>query len=130
MATILTSLGETRDAARRPRAERLFTLDEKRSLQGLILANTSFDHVDFSDADLSHSIFDGVSLVGCDFRGAKLTLATFRRCDMRETIFDRSTLLRGSRFDGSSLLGATGLSRSGWVLIHRNGGIVLAAVLA
>jgi uncharacterized protein YjbI with pentapeptide repeats len=112
------------------RAERLFTENEKRSLHGLSLRSTSFDHVDFSGADLTNAVFDGVSLIGCDFRSAKLTLATFRCCDLRDALFDRSTLLGGSRFDGSSLLGSRGLSRSGRALVCRTGGILLGSVLA
>ena len=104
--------------------ERLFTDEEKLALQGLTLSNTSFDRVDFSGADLAHAVFSHVSLVGCDFRGAKLTLATFFHCDLREALFDRSTLLRGSRFDGSDLSGARGLTRASKVLICRAGGML------
>jgi uncharacterized protein YjbI with pentapeptide repeats len=108
------------------RAERLFTREEKRSLQGLWLTNTSFDHVDFSGADLSHAVFENVSLVCCDFRGARLTLATFHCCDLRGAVFDRSTLLRGSRFTGSNLGGARGLSHADRALVLRTGGILTA----
>ena len=79
----------------------------------LALRDTCFDRVDFSSADLAHAVFDDVSLVGCDFRGARLTLATFRSCDLRDALFDRATLLRGSRFDGSNLIAARGLSAAG-----------------
>jgi uncharacterized protein YjbI with pentapeptide repeats len=110
--------------------ERLFTDEEKRSLQGLMLTNTCFDRVDFRGADLAHAVFDGVSFVACDFRGARLTLATFHRCDLRGARFDRSTLLRGSRFDGSNLLGVRGLSRSGRARVHETGGILVVSLLA
>ena len=110
--------------------ERLFTDEEKCSLRGLMLANTCFDRVDFRGADLAHAVFDGVSLVACDFRGARLTLALFRRCNLRGALFDRSTLLRGSRFDGSNLVGARGLSRSGRAHVHRTGGLLLVSLLA
>lgn len=112
------------------RAERLFTHEEKRDLQGLSLSNTCFDRVDFSGANLTHAMFQNVSLVGCDFRGARLTLATFRRCDLRNALFDRATLLRGSRFDGSNLLGARELSRAARALVRRTGGILLSPILA
>ena len=107
----------------RQRVERLFTEEEKLALRGLMLSNTSFDRVDFSGADLAHAVFRNVSLVGADFRGARLTLATFFCCDMRDTQFDRSTLLRGSRFDFSDLSGARGLPGPGKALIRRAGGI-------
>ena len=110
--------------------ERLFTLEEKRSLQALALRDTCFDRVDFSSADLAHAVFEGVSLVGCDFRGARLTLATFRCCNLRDALFDRSTLLRGSRFDGSNLIGARGLSAAGRALVRRTGGIFVLPLLA
>jgi uncharacterized protein YjbI with pentapeptide repeats len=110
--------------------EQLFSDEEKRSLQGLMLSNTCFDRVDFRDADLADAVFDSVSLVACDFRGARLTLATFQRCDLRGALFDRATLLRGSRFDGSNLLGARGLSRSGRAQVHRTGGILHVSLLA
>jgi uncharacterized protein YjbI with pentapeptide repeats len=108
--------------------ERHFTDEEKRSLRGLRLRNTTFDRVDFSGADLAEAVFDAVSLVACDFRGARLTLATFRGCDLRGARFDRKTLLRGSRFDGSNLVGVTGLSRAGRTLIRQNGGIFPASM--
>ena len=111
------------------RAERLFTQEEKRSLQGISLKGTCFDHVDFSGADLTHAVFENVSLVGCDFRGAKLTLAAFHCCDLRDALFDLSTLLRGSRFTGSTLVGARGLSRGSRALVRRTGGILAASVL-
>jgi uncharacterized protein YjbI with pentapeptide repeats len=132
MATILSwvSEGSRWAAASRPTPERLFTPEEKRGLQGLCLASTCFDHVDFGGADLAHAVFDHVSLVGCDFRGARLTLATFRGCDLRDALFDQATLFRGSRFDGSSMLGARGLTRSARALVRRTGGILLASVLA
>ena len=114
----------------RPAPEKVFTREEKGLLQALCLANTCFDHVDFSGADLAHAVFEHVSFVGCDFRGARLTLATFRCCDLRDAIFDRSTLLRGSRFDGSSLPGARGLTRSARELVQRAGGLLLASVPA
>jgi uncharacterized protein YjbI with pentapeptide repeats len=110
--------------------ERLFTHDEKRSLQRLTLTNICFDYVDFSGADLSHAVFESVSLVGCDFRGARLTLATLHRCDLRDAQFDQSTLFRGGRFGGSSFVGAVGLSRSARDLIKRGGGILLPSVVA
>jgi uncharacterized protein YjbI with pentapeptide repeats len=106
------------------RVERLFTEEEKLALRGLMLSNTSFDRVDFSGADLAHAVFRHVSLVGCDFRGARLTLATFFCCDLREAQFDRTTLLRGSRFDGSDLSGARGLTGADKALIARAGGIL------
>ena len=113
-----------------PLRERLFTLPEKRSLQALSLRDTCFDRVDFSSADLAHAVFEGVSLVGSDFRGATLTLATFRCCNLRDTLFDRSTSLRGSRFDGSNLIGARGLSAAGRALVRRTGGIFVLSLLA
>jgi uncharacterized protein YjbI with pentapeptide repeats len=94
-----------------------------------MLAHTAFDHVDFSGADLTHSVFRCVSFVGCDFRGAELTFATFHRCDLRGALFDRSTILLGSRFDGSNLLGDSGLTRLGRALIQKTGGLLIAAVL-
>lgn len=105
------------------RRERVFTLDEKRSLQGLTLINTTFDHVDFSGADLAESIFRGVSFMGCDFRGAILAGATFHRCDLRGALFDRSTVLRLARFDGSLMIGAFGLTRTDRSLIRATGGV-------
>jgi uncharacterized protein YjbI with pentapeptide repeats len=126
MATLAT--GSTHDPSGRCRLERLFTNSEKRSLQGLRLTHTCFDHADFSRADLSGAVFDSVSLVGCDLRGAILTLATFHCCDLRDALFDRSTVLRGSRFAGSILLGARGLSRSGRLVVHRSGGILVTSV--
>ena len=130
MATTISTSELGQDTVHRSQIERLFTHDEKRSLQRLTLTNICFDYVDFSGADLSHAVFDGVSLVGCDFRGAKLTLATLRRCDLRDALFDRSTLFRGGRFGGSSFLGATGISPSDWELIQGTGGILRASVLA
>ena len=125
-ATILSSVS----ARARPVAERLFTQEEKRELAGLCLASTCFDQVDFSGANLAHAVFDHVSLIGCDFRSARLTLATFRSCDLRDALFDQATLLRGSRFDGSSLLAARGLTRSARALVRTTGGILLVSVLA
>jgi uncharacterized protein YjbI with pentapeptide repeats len=113
-----------------PLPERLFTLEEKRALQALSLRDTCFDRVDFSGADLAHALFQSVSLVGCDFRGARLTLATFRCCDLRDAVFDSATLLRGSRFDGSNLIGARGLTSASRTLVRRAGGIFALSVLA
>jgi uncharacterized protein YjbI with pentapeptide repeats len=110
------------------RAERLFTNEEKRLLAGLFLKDTCFDHVDFRDADLSQAVFDRVSLIGCDFRGATLASAVFRHCDLRGTRFDRATSLHGSRFDGSCLLAAVGLSRWARQHVRRTGGTFFAAV--
>ena len=112
------------------RAEQLFTHEEKRDLKRLSLSNTCFDHVDFSGANLAHAVFENVSLVGCDFRGAGLLLVTFHRCDLRNALFNRWTLLRGSRFDGSNLLGARGLSRAGRAIVRKTGGILLFPTLA
>jgi hypothetical protein len=117
-------------ASSRPIPERLFTPEEKRGLQGLCLASTSFDYVDFGGADLAHAVFEDVSLVGCDFRGARLTLATFQGCDLRDALFDQATLFRGSRFHGSSLLGARGLTRWARALVRQTGGILEASALA
>jgi hypothetical protein len=110
--------------------ERLFTKAEKSGLHGLCLADTYFDHVDFGRANLAGSVFDRVSLVGCDFRGATLACATFRGCDLRDARFDRGTLFRGSRFDGSNLLGARGLCREARSLVGKTGGILTASALA
>jgi uncharacterized protein YjbI with pentapeptide repeats len=110
--------------------ERLFTDQEKRSLQGLMLTNTCFDRVDFRGADLARAVFNGVSLVASDFRGALLAHAVFRRCDLRGALFDRTTVLRGSRFDGSNLVGARGLSRSGRAQVQETGGILLVSLMA
>jgi|SRR5215471_11930396 len=108
--------------------ERLFTENEKAALAGLMLKDTRFDGVDFRRANLSHAVFERVSLVGCDFRGARLTLATFHCCDLRGAIFDQATLFRGSRFDGSRLLGAVGLTATGRKLIRQSGGTFLASL--
>lgn len=108
--------------------ERLFTEGEKVLLAGLTLRDTCFDHVDFRNADLSYATFERVSLVGCDLRGAKLTSATFRDCDLRNARLDHGTLLRNSSFEGTSLFGAVGLTRSARNHVLRNGGTFLASV--
>jgi len=131
MAAILPKTSDGSQSARsQPARERVFTSVEKRTLQGLCLARTRFDHVDWSGAELGRAVFDQVSLVGCDFRGARLTDVTFRCCDLRDAIFDRATVLLGTRFDGSSLLGARGLSRCARALVRRTGGLLLACELA
>ena len=104
------------------RVEHVFTEDEKRLLAGLVLRNTRFDRVDFRNADLSQAVFDQVSLVACDFRGAVLASASFRHCDLRGAHFDGTTSFRGSRFEGTCLLGAVGLSRTARDHIRRAGG--------
>jgi len=109
--------------------ERLFTEEEKHALQGLMLSNTSFDGVDFIGADLTDAVFRRVSLVGADFRGARLLHTRFLYCDLREAQFDGSTLLRGSRFDGSNLSGARGLTPASKGLIRRAGGVFPVAHL-
>jgi uncharacterized protein YjbI with pentapeptide repeats len=86
--------------------------------------------VDLSGANLAQAVFDRVSLVGCDFRAARLTSATFRHCDLRESLFDEATLLEGAHFGGSSLVEARGLSRRARMLVRGTGGILLVSELS
>ena len=88
-------------------------------LEVTFMSELPFDHIDFSGARFTHSVFRCVPFVGCDLRGAELTVATFLRCDLRGALFDAATVLHGSRFDGSNVLGVEGLTRAGRAQVKR-----------
>ena len=87
----------------------IFTSAEKRLLRGQKFQGSEFIRVDFSNADLRDAEFLNASLEECDFSGADLRGARFIACDLRGANFTRATF-GWTRFDGSWLIGARGLS--------------------
>jgi uncharacterized protein YjbI with pentapeptide repeats len=77
--------------------------------------------VDFSEADLRCVLFEESNLRGCDFSRADLRGAIFLCCDLRQARLDR-VILFGSRFPGSSLAGASGLTREQVEYVLEHGG--------
>jgi uncharacterized protein YjbI with pentapeptide repeats len=100
----------------------IFTAFEKKNLWRFSFRGLDLKQVDFSEADLRCVLFEETNLRGCDFAGADLRGAIFLCCDLGQARLDRVILL-GSRFPGSSLAGASGLSREQVEYILEHGGM-------
>jgi uncharacterized protein YjbI with pentapeptide repeats len=115
----------TRRQARAADASKIFTEGEKKALLvGHVFQGADLDGVDFSGADLRAARFENTSLRNCDFSATHLLDTQFLRCDLRGTCFNGAKF-EHNRFDGSLLLGATGLSASLRTYIDEHGGSFL-----
>ncbi len=100
---------------------RIFTAFEKKNLWRFSFRGLDLKQVDFSEADLRCVLFEETNLRGCDFTRADLRGTIFLCCDLGQVRLDR-VILFGSRFPGSSLAGASGLTRQQVEYILKHGG--------
>lgn len=106
--------------------ERILTSGEKAALRGAVFANREFVGIDLSGADLRGARFDRTRLARCNLSRADLRGAHFNLCDLDEVVL-ADTLFGDNRFDGTSIVGAVGLSPPTRTLIEQWGAAVQPA---
>ena len=106
--------------------EPVFTSEEKATLRGERFVNREFVGVDLSGADLRDARFERTIFERCNLEGADLRSARFVLCELRDVILV-DALLEDSRFDGTTLVDALGLTNASRVLIEQGGGTFLHA---
>ncbi len=68
---------------------------------------SSFEGVNFKNANLTGQNFEGKSLNNANFEGADLTSANLRNANLEGAVFYNSTVLTGAQMEGAILRGAT-----------------------
>jgi uncharacterized protein YjbI with pentapeptide repeats len=94
---------------------------------------TTFEHCDFTEAELDRTDFRGATLVDCDFRYAvfnrtQLAEATVRRSDFYRAMFDKGTVMARSTLEQVSLDSASldGMTAIDWETLDPDEGPLLA----
>jgi hypothetical protein len=99
----------------------ILTDGEKQKLAGSVFRHVVLDGGDFSNADLRNATFQAASLTRCSFDGADLRGVRFVACDLRSASFNNA-IFECTRFDGTLLAGAQGISEADRLQIIRGGG--------